>query len=363
MYGSRKNTFPRGSYLAAHVTTGPYRYNGRAPERHTPVDATTSPRCARGTRGGATARTRWPTTLAGKLGPGGEPRDLRRHSLRRLQLGHQVRQPDTDQIDVNADGRADGGVIGGVNTVSLGVHSSSSETLRERLARQDHHLGRPRTERVAAGLRVPERRRERGLPRQVRLRAGPPLEGREHLRLLEGEQRIPFVQLRELQVQAEEAHEAEEHVQGADPEPGQELPQAAPRPRLHPLHRRGLHRLGRGSGRRGRRLAAARGDRGGSTGGRRGSGSSTSCGRAPRRSRTGSASPWAGLVHHGRRGPRTSSRDGGETWPDAFVERFGGEGVGFSRGGTPGTVHGHRGHWLRQPRGWCSRSRASVPET
>ena len=130
MYGSRQRTFARGSYLAAHVTTGPYAYED-TPENNVPLwSYNFSSECPRDIRG-RNCGDMLAAYLGGKLGPGGELEtfdgivfDVFSWVIR---FGNPIAQ-----IDANTDGRADAGVIGGVNTVSLGV-LSFFEQLRLRL--------------------------------------------------------------------------------------------------------------------------------------------------------------------------------------------------------------------------------------
>ncbi len=130
LYGSRQRTFARGSYLAAHVTTGPYAYED-TPENNVPLwSYNFSSECPRDIRG-RNCGDMLAAYLGGKLGPGGELEtfdgivfDVFSWVIR---FGNPIAQ-----IDTNTDGRADAGVIGGVNTVSLGV-LSFFEQLRLRL--------------------------------------------------------------------------------------------------------------------------------------------------------------------------------------------------------------------------------------
>ncbi|MGH3146920.1 MAG: hypothetical protein ACRDTR_14090, partial [Rubrobacter sp.] len=130
LYGTRAKTFPRGSYLAAHVTTGPYRYDD-APQNNVPLwnynFSSVCPRDAqRRNCGDALA-----AYLGEKLGPSGELAtfdgiifDVFSWIIR---FGYPIQD-----IDVNTDGRADRGMIGGVNVVSKGA-LAFLQKLRERL--------------------------------------------------------------------------------------------------------------------------------------------------------------------------------------------------------------------------------------
>jgi hypothetical protein len=129
-YGTPRGTFPKGSYLAAHVTTGPYRFND-APQNNIPLwsynFSTLGPRDDLGRTGGDALAD----YLGEKLGPDGQLAsfdgivfDVFSWVIR---FGDPIRN-----IDVNTDGRADWGMIGGVNTVSLGV-LAFLERLRDHL--------------------------------------------------------------------------------------------------------------------------------------------------------------------------------------------------------------------------------------
>ena len=118
LYGSRKSTYPRGSYIAAHVTTGPYRYND-APQNDIPLwsynFSSTCPKDSRGRNcGDALAEY-----LAGKLGPGGDLETFDGIVFDVFSWVIRFGDP-KDKLDVNSDGRADGGVIGGENVVEQG---------------------------------------------------------------------------------------------------------------------------------------------------------------------------------------------------------------------------------------------------
>jgi hypothetical protein len=129
-YGTRKNTFPKGSYLAAHVTTGPYRFND-APQNNIPLWAynfsTLCPKDARGRNCGDALAD----YLAEKLGPGGDLSSFDGITIDVfswvIRFGHPIRN-----IDVNTDGRADSDMMGGVNVVGLGANRFL-RALRERL--------------------------------------------------------------------------------------------------------------------------------------------------------------------------------------------------------------------------------------
>jgi hypothetical protein len=124
-YGSRTRAFPKGSYLAAHVTTGPYHFSGG------PVEdfglwsynfATVGPKDSRG-------RTGWQALaddLVEKFGPGGELESFDGISIDVLSFDLWGRR--AGEVDANADGRADGGV----DAVVLGT-IDFTRALRERL--------------------------------------------------------------------------------------------------------------------------------------------------------------------------------------------------------------------------------------
>ncbi len=130
MYGSRKNTYPRGAYIAAHGTTGPYRYNG-APQNAIPLwmynFSSTCPKDSRGrTCGDALAEY-----LAGKLGPGGDLETFDGIVFDVFSWVIRFGNP-KDKLDVNSDGRGDGGNIAGENVVSKGA-LAFLQKLREEL--------------------------------------------------------------------------------------------------------------------------------------------------------------------------------------------------------------------------------------
>jgi hypothetical protein len=142
-YGTPRGTFPRGSYLAAHVTTGPYRIQNM-PQQNIPLWAynfsTVCPRDAQG-RNCADALVDY---LAEKLGSGGELAsfdgivfDVFSWIIR---FGNPIQQ-----IDVNTDGRADRGMVGGVNTVGVGVNrflKALRERLPDKILLADGHIPR-----------------------------------------------------------------------------------------------------------------------------------------------------------------------------------------------------------------------------
>jgi hypothetical protein len=129
-YGTRRETFPKGSYIAAHVMTGPYRFNN-APQQNIPLwNYNFSTACPRDEQGRNCADA-LPEYLGEKLGPGGQLSsfdgiifDVFSWVIR---FGHPIHA-----IDVNTDGRADRGILGGANTVSQGALEFLVK-LRERL--------------------------------------------------------------------------------------------------------------------------------------------------------------------------------------------------------------------------------------
>ncbi len=130
LYGSRKGNFARGSYLAAHVTTGPYRFND-APQNNIPLwSYNFSSECPLDPRG-RNCGDALAEYLKGKLGPGGELEPFDGIIFDVLSFIVRFGRP-VQNVDANADGRADRGVIGGVNTVGVGVNRFL-KTLRERL--------------------------------------------------------------------------------------------------------------------------------------------------------------------------------------------------------------------------------------
>jgi hypothetical protein len=128
-YGSRTRGFPRGSYLAAHVTTGPYHFTGGPQEDFGLWSynfAATGPKDSLGRAG-------WEALaddLVEKFGPEGELALFDGISIDVLSFVLWGRP--TDEIDANADGRADGGVVNGVDVYALGT-TSVTRALRERL--------------------------------------------------------------------------------------------------------------------------------------------------------------------------------------------------------------------------------------
>jgi hypothetical protein len=130
MYGTPRHTFPRGAYLAAHVTTGPYRYED-TPENNIPLWAynfsTACPRDGQGRNcGDALAEY-----LGEKLGPGGELSSFDGIVFDVFSWVIRFGYPIQD-IDVNTDGRPDRGIVGGQNVVGVGVNQFL-KALRERL--------------------------------------------------------------------------------------------------------------------------------------------------------------------------------------------------------------------------------------
>jgi hypothetical protein len=129
-YGTRARKFSRGSYLAAHVTTGPYRLED-TPEQNIPLWAynlsTECPRDGEGRNCGDALAD----YLGEKLGSGGELSSFDGITLDVFSwiigFGHPLQE-----IDVNTDGSVDEGIVGGVNTVSKGV-LAFLQALRERL--------------------------------------------------------------------------------------------------------------------------------------------------------------------------------------------------------------------------------------
>jgi hypothetical protein len=111
-YGTEPLSFPAGSYLAAHVTSPPrqgdilWNYNF----------STTCPRDAQGRSCGEVLAD----YLVERLGPGGVLESFDGIELDVLGSVVRVARP-LKEVDVNTDGVADSGFIGGVNVVNLGV--------------------------------------------------------------------------------------------------------------------------------------------------------------------------------------------------------------------------------------------------
>ena len=129
VYGTEPRSFPAGSYLAAHVLTAPY------PSEETPGQttmwsynfSTVGPRDERG-RNGADALV---DHLAEKLGPGGPLSTFDGIVFDVFTFGVRNGHPVKD-VDADADGEKDGGIIDGVDVVGLGT-VGFAEALRERL--------------------------------------------------------------------------------------------------------------------------------------------------------------------------------------------------------------------------------------
>lgn len=128
-YGSRMRAFPKGSYLAAHVTTGPYPFPGGPQEDFGLWSynfAAVGPKDSRGrTAGEALA-----DYLGEKFGPGGALASFDGISIDVLSFDVSARP--AKEVDANADGQADGGMINGVDVVALGT-VNFTRALRERL--------------------------------------------------------------------------------------------------------------------------------------------------------------------------------------------------------------------------------------
>jgi hypothetical protein len=142
-YGTRARKFPRGSYLAAHVTTGPYRYVN-TPEQNIPLWAynfsTECPRDGEGRNCGDALAD----YLGEKLGTG----ELASFDGITLDVfswiigfGHPLQE-----IDVNTDGRADRGHRGWGEHGEQWSARLSSGTPRAAWTRQTHTLRRTHTE-------------------------------------------------------------------------------------------------------------------------------------------------------------------------------------------------------------------------
>ena len=122
-YGTRLLSFPAGSYLAAHVTSPPkqgdilWNYNL----------STTCPRDAQGRSCGEVLVD----YLVERLGPGGELESFDGVELDVLGSVVRIASP-VEDVDVDTDGEADGGMVDGVNVVNLGV-LEFTRALRERL--------------------------------------------------------------------------------------------------------------------------------------------------------------------------------------------------------------------------------------
>jgi hypothetical protein len=129
-YGTRLRSFPQGSYLAAHVTTRP-SYFGDTGQQNIPLwsynFAATGPKDSRG-------RTGWAALvdyLVEKFGPGGQLASFDGIAFDVLYFILRFGYP-VSAIDVNGDGKADGGIVGGKNVVSLGT-LAFTKALRQRL--------------------------------------------------------------------------------------------------------------------------------------------------------------------------------------------------------------------------------------
>ena len=129
-YGTRRGAFPKGSYVAAHVMTGPYRRNN-TPQESIPLwsyNLSTVCPLDRGRRGCAEVLADY---LREKLGPGGDLELFDGIVFDVLSFRARFGRP-MQEVDANADGRADGGVVGGVNVMGLGTNRFLA-ALRERL--------------------------------------------------------------------------------------------------------------------------------------------------------------------------------------------------------------------------------------
>jgi hypothetical protein len=119
MYGTTARRFPRRSYLAAHVTTGPYRTED-TPEQNIPLwsynFSTVCPRDAQGRNcGDALAEY-----LGEKLGPGGELESFDGIVFDVFSWVVRFARP-LENVDVNTDGEPDSGIVEGHNVVGAGV--------------------------------------------------------------------------------------------------------------------------------------------------------------------------------------------------------------------------------------------------
>jgi hypothetical protein len=128
-YGTRPRSFPTGSYLAAHVATGPFGSPEDPPE-HVALWSynlsTVGPRDAQG-RNGIEALTDY---LVETFGPGGTLSSFDGITLD--VMGFSASGWPKREIDTDGDGRADGSVIDGTDVFTLGS-LELSEALRRRL--------------------------------------------------------------------------------------------------------------------------------------------------------------------------------------------------------------------------------------
>lgn len=129
-YGTRLRSFPKGSYLAAHVTTGPYYFDNTWPQS-IPLwsynFSTVGPRDTAGRNGGEALVD----YLAKKLEPGGELASFDGIAFDVLYFVLRFGNP-IEAIDTNGDGKADGGIVNGKNVVGLGT-LAFTQALRQRL--------------------------------------------------------------------------------------------------------------------------------------------------------------------------------------------------------------------------------------
>lgn len=128
-YGTRPLSFPAGSYLAAHVAT-PQNDAVALGQDALLWSYNFSSVCPRDA-GGRDCGEALADYLAGKFGPGGELSSLDGIVFDVLSSVVRFASP-ISQVDVDADGRADGGVIGGTNVVGPGTVSFLG-ALRDRL--------------------------------------------------------------------------------------------------------------------------------------------------------------------------------------------------------------------------------------
>ncbi len=129
-YGTQARRFPLGSYLAAHVTTGPYSFED-LPEDNIPLWSYNFSTACPVDAGGRDCGDALADYLVEKLGPGGDLESFDGVIFDVLSFGMRFGRPAKD-VDVDTDGEADGGVLDGANVVGLGVNRFL-QTLRGRL--------------------------------------------------------------------------------------------------------------------------------------------------------------------------------------------------------------------------------------
>jgi hypothetical protein len=125
-YGTRLLSFPKGAYVAAHVQTMSYPYNNENAPFWSYNFSTVGPRDAQG-------RTGWEALadyLVEKLGPGGALSAFDGITFDAFDFVAEGRP--AEAIDANGNGKADGGVIDGVNVYGLGTLQFALD-LRQRL--------------------------------------------------------------------------------------------------------------------------------------------------------------------------------------------------------------------------------------